>query len=238
LISRPVQCTEVRRKIASFAGAGVVLLVSVIAGGCGGSGASEPRSAATTSPPSPPSIHQAYRNDGKPRLQVDGDSIAYLAAAEINAALRSQWDVAIDATVGMDTYLAQPLVRSEQEKSPIAEVVELGTNDATRIPGGVVGNGIRLEPPQTVAAVTGRLAQLARAFPCVVFVTVNTHNPSWSPANARAINAWIRARPHVADWDRAWKSRYFPKPDPHPNAAGKAALAALIARTVDGCRPE
>jgi hypothetical protein len=88
--------------------------------------------------------------------------------------------------------------------------------------------------------VTGRLDAFAAAFPaatCVVFVTVNSHNPSWAPANARAINDHMRASfPHVADWDAAVQPSYFAAPDtPHPDAAGRQALLALEDQAMAGC---
>jgi lysophospholipase L1-like esterase len=119
--------------------------------------------------------------------------------------------------------------------APDVEIIELGTNDANHIADPLPK---QLAGSRTVAQVNARLDlfdALFAASTCVVFVTVNTHNPSWHPRYGRAINDHIRAKfAHVADWDAAWKASYFAVPDdPHPNAAGRQALITVDAAPGD-----
>jgi hypothetical protein len=114
-------------------------------------------------------------------------------------------------------------------------VINLGTNDATRI-----SKQLRLpEPTPTLAAIDHRFDMFSKEFPrttCVLFVTVNTHNPSWSPRNAAAINGHIRMFAHVVDWDKAWRSSYFDRPDdPHPNEVGRQALLQIEDQAIAKC---
>jgi hypothetical protein len=172
-----------------------------------------------------------------PKLQFAGDSITFFSAAEINAHYAGRYDVAIDATPGIDTYTIAPDIPAQARSAPAVQIIELGTNDANHI-----ANPLPNEPTgsQTVAKVNARLDlfnALFAASTCVLFVTVNTHNPSWHPRSARAINDHIRATfAHVADWDAAWNARYFAVPDdPHPNATGQQALLAVEDRAIAGC---
>lgn len=186
------------------------------------------------------STSQPFSNSGLPKIQFVGDSITHAAAGAINARYGATQDVAIEATIGLDTYFQAPKIADQAALSPDVEVINLGTNDAHRMDEAWVLNGTVIEPQQTLADVTGRLDTFAAEFPastCVVFVTTNTHNPSWSPANALAIDDHIRASfPHVADWDVAWQASYFDVPDdPHPNAVGREALLTLVDEAIATC---
>ena len=74
----------------------------------------------------------------------------------------------------------------------------------------------------------------------MIFVTVNTHNPSSSPGNAQLINDHLRATAaHVVDWDAAWQSEDFDTPDnPHPNEIGRQALLGLEDQAIAACSPD
>jgi hypothetical protein len=172
-----------------------------------------------------------------PTLQFAGDSITFFSAADIKAHYAGRYDVAIDATSGIDTYTIAPDIPFQARLAPDVEIIELGTNDANHI-----ADPLPNEPAgsQTVTEVNARLDRFNALFPastCVVFVTVNTHNPSWHPGYARAINDHIRAKfAHIADWDAAWEASYFFVPDdPHPNATGRQALLAVEDRAIAGC---
>jgi hypothetical protein len=173
----------------------------------------------------------------KPRLDIVGDSIAFESTADIHAHFDGHYRVKVTATFGFTTWRQQFAVAADAADPPAKEIIELGTNDAVRIDHpSPTGDG----PPPTLADVTGRLDTFAREFPkstCVIFVTVSTHNPTWSPANAHAIDDHIRSRfAHVADWDRAWKPSYFDTAgDPHPNESGRQALLALVDTALDDC---
>lgn len=189
-------------------------------------------------------IEQGFRGNGRPTLQLLGDSIFVQAAPQLNRRLGRTHDVGIDAVIGIDTYLHAPKVRAAAARRPAVAVIELGTNDAHRIGRALAGPtpDQPLEPPQTVPQVLRRFDELAAAFDrkhtCLVFVTVNSHVRGWNTPAARAINAHLRHRfRHIADWDRVAKRKWFDAPDnPHPNATGSRALAALVDRTVtDSC---
>lgn len=120
--------------------------------------------------------------------------------------------------------------------APHIEVIDLGTNDAKHM----ISPGGGLVVAQPLSAIEGRFAEFSREFPsqtCVVFVTVNTHNPSWNPQGAQMINDFIRrTATHVVSWDAAWSPTYFDDADdPHPNEAGRQALIALIDSTIATC---
>src|SRR5882724_12041463 len=136
------------------------------------------------------SCTKTRRYDGSKlaRLQFAGDSITFFSTNDINAHYAGRYDVAIDATVGIDTYTIAPDLPAHARSAPAVEIIDLGTNDANRI-----ADPRANEPAatQTVAEVNARLDRFNALFPastCVVFVTVNTHNPSWHPQNGKAIN--------------------------------------------------
>jgi hypothetical protein len=186
------------------------------------------------------SIFQKFANTGAPKLQFVGDSITIQSAPDINAHYHKHHDVAIDAIGGSVTWLMTGTVAAEAALKPAAEVINLGTNDAGSIGVPWIVDGQVIMPAQTLADVLGRFDTFAAEFPattCVVFVTVDTHNPGWAPANAQAINDHIRASfAHVADWDAAWQASYFDQPnDPHPNETGRQALLALEDTAIAGC---
>jgi lysophospholipase L1-like esterase len=179
---------------------------------------------------------QAFSGSGSPTLQFVGDSITVQSTADINRHYGSTKDVAIDATVGVDTYIMAKDIAAQAQQSPDIEVINLGTNDAAHIE-----NPPSYERGLTVAQVTARLDTFAAEFPsstCVIFVTVNTHTSStWGPAFAQEIDAHIRAAyPHVADWDAAWRPEFFDQAGGvHPNESGRQALLAVEDHALAGC---
>jgi lysophospholipase L1-like esterase len=185
---------------------------------------------------------QTFTDSGAPKIAFVGDSITVQSTVDINAHYSGSDDVAIHAVVGIDTYFEASTVADDAALAPAVEIINLGTNDARRIGSPWMSGSTVIEPAQTVDDITGRLDTFAAEFPpttCVVFVTVNTHNPSWGAANAQAIDDHIRvAFPHVADWDAAWSASDFDTPDnPHPNEVGRQALLSLEDAAIAGCAP-
>jgi hypothetical protein len=177
---------------------------------------------------------QPFTANGKPRLAFVGDSITVQSTDDINAHYEADYGVKITALVGVGVKDAAPWVAHDAAQTPAIEVINLGTNDAASIAGLNRDN-------ETVDEVNAELDAFDSEFPdsCVVFVTVNTHNPSWGPAQAAEIDAHIRATfPHVADWDAAYDPSYFDRTDtPHPNETGRQALLALEDAAIAGCTP-
>jgi lysophospholipase L1-like esterase len=187
---------------------------------------------------------QPFAGTGAPTLQFTGDSITVQSTADINAHFKANHDVGIEAFVGADTREQASQVARDAATSPAIEVINLGTNDAARIGvdqyATINGKRVLIDPASTMEQVLARFDVFVAEFSattCLVFVTVNTHNPSWEPANAATINDHLRAiSPHLVDWDAAWKASYFDAPDnPHPNATGRQALLALEDQAIAGC---
>lgn len=182
------------------------------------------------------STMQPFSGSGLPTMQFVGDSITVQSTTDINAHYQSTHDVAIDATIGVDTYVMEHDVGLQAKLAPAVEVIGLGTNDSAHL----------VSPPNyeqglTLADVTGRLDEFAAEFPastCVVFVTVNSHTvASWGPEFASEIDDHIRSTfAHVADWDAAWQAAYFDVAGGvHPNEAGRQALLGVEDRAIAGC---
>jgi lysophospholipase L1-like esterase len=184
-------------------------------------------------------VAKPYDHNGRPRLQLDGDSISALIGPAVQARFDGTYDVAIQATVGTNTRLEQNGVAEQSRQPPDVEVIELGTNDANCTV--AAGNPILCGTPRPFdgAAVTGRLQHFNDEFPaktCVIFVTPDDHNPTWNPANVDVIDAYERAHfPRIVDWQKAYRPTYFDAADPHPNAVGQRALLDLIAKAVAAC---
>jgi hypothetical protein len=191
--------------------------------------------------------NQPVSGNGSPTLKFIGDSITVQSTPDINAHYGGTYDIGIHAVLGIDTYLMAHNVTADAESPPAVELINLGTNDALRlgtaITGTKDGQPIVIEAAQTISDIDGRLDAFATEFPastCLVFVTVNSHNPSWGPANAQAMNDHLRGDPtlfpHLADWDAAWQASYFDTADtPHPNETGRQALLALEDQAIAGC---
>lgn len=170
-----------------------------------------------------------------PTMRAVGDSITVMSAPDIHARYDATYSVTIGAAIGLDTYLAAPMVAAAAAAKPKVAFIDLGTNDAQRM-GQDFGPG---DPAQTPESVNARLDTFAAEFPattCVVFVTVNTHNPSWGPVAAQAINDHVRTFAHVADWDAAWNpADYATADNPHPTAAGRQHLLDVEAAAMASC---
>lgn len=185
---------------------------------------------------------QSFSNSGLTKLAFQGDSITFQSTADINAHYGANYDVAIHATVGVDTSMRGDAVAADAAQDPAIEIINLGTNDAVRI---------GTATPPTIDDVTGRLELFATEFPastCIIFVNINTHNPDWGPANAQAIDDFFSQNPlifpHVVPWDAAWQaSNFIPgkngtaaNPDgPHPNETGRQLLLKLEDQAIQGC---
>ncbi len=212
---------------------------------CAATGASSARTPDTVAPCVPGvincSVHRGYTDNGKPKLQFEGDSITTYASNDIVARFGPKYDVAINAAVGATTWLERNAVSEEASKHPAIEVIELGTNDATcAAPSGNRWACGGLVDHFDAASVTGHLRDFSDAFPsstCVIFVTPDDHNPTWYPQYVDVIDNFERAHfVHLADWQKAWKPSYFSGTDePHPNEAGRRSMLDLIARAVDRC---
>jgi lysophospholipase L1-like esterase len=134
---------------------------------------------------------------------------------------------------GLTGRLAEILGDAIQALIEDAAVIELGTNDAYCFDDRCDGRDGLIPRANIVgAAVNARLDAFVSAFPastCVIFVNVSTHNPSWGPHNAAAIDAHLARFPRVVDWDHAWQPDWFVEADnPHPSASGQQALVELI----------
>lgn len=163
-----------------------------------------------------------------------GDSITAQSTADINAHDGQNYVVTVDAAVGVDTYLWAPHVAAAAATKPHIAIINLGTNDAQRM-----GTAFPGDPAQTVEEVNARYDQFAAEFPtttCVIFVTINTHNPSWGPVAAEGLNAHLRTFAHVVDWDAAWVATDYDVADnPHPNEQGRQHLLALEDAAIAAC---
>ena len=175
-----------------------------------------------------------------PSIEFFGDSITASASAELRAQFGPRYRVGIVAYGGAPTSWLTNMIAAAAKAPPDVVVINLGTNDAYCRPGLCDGNQYYLPRPVfNQVTVDHRLDSFYHAFPartCVVFVNINTHNPSWGPENAALINAHLVTFPRVVDWDQAWRpSWFYSVDDSHPNAVGRIALAAMIAAKVATC---
>jgi hypothetical protein len=71
----------------------------------------------------------------------------------------------------------------------------------------------------------------------VVFVSIDTSDPTWGPVYVGDINSHMASHvAHIADWaDTLTPTDYAQPDDPHPNSAGNAQLAQVIQQAVQGC---
>lgn len=167
-------------------------------------------------------VQQPHTDSGQPKLGFVGDSITVLSEADINAHYPA-YDVSILAVTGAQARDLVAGVRDEAATHPAAMIINVGTNDAAH---GATDTAAKLD----------EMVALTSDVPCVVFVTVNAHNPSWGPNSAMAYNAKIRTFSHVVDWDAAWNSAWFDYPDnPHPNATGRQALLEAEDQALSEC---
>jgi hypothetical protein len=196
---------------------------------------------------------QGYTNSGAPKIQFEGDSITVGETDDINARYGATFDVSIEANVGATAYEKMPGIVTDATHHPQVAVIDLGTNDSliaitgrTRTVNGVTSPWDPVEPITNVEA---RLDTIAGEFApgCVVFVTINTQDPSFygtnvtqGIANAQALNDHIRSMPgiQVADWDANLTPADFdPSDQTHPNEVGNQAMLALINQAIGRCPP-
>jgi hypothetical protein len=178
---------------------------------------------------------QPFTDSPLPKLQFEGDSITHQSAPDTYRHYTPRFNVAIRAQVGTTTTLEERNIEDQSDIPPDVEVINLGTNDAVSVQRGVT----------TLDNVLGRFTRIASEFPpntCMVLVTVNTHNPTWAPTFAQAINDRLAqlatTRPHtvLADWNGAWQPSFFNQPDsPHPNERGRRAMLAVEDRAIAQC---
>ena len=231
----------------------LALLVCGFMAACGSSATPTTRAAAgpsTTVAEAPPSsisrllararVAISFDNSDrtKPKLGFRGDSITVKATPALLKEFSGTFNIAIHATTGFVVDQATRGAALDAEKKPQVEVINLGTNDLTCQKAGGCGTGFLRVPQFDAARVNRQLDAIEAKFPattCVVFVTINTHNPSWNPVGARELNAHIRTKAHVLDWDAMWKPTYTAPDDPHPNAVGQMAFATALRHTVEGC---
>jgi lysophospholipase L1-like esterase len=188
--------------------------------------------------------NQPFTGSGAPTIKFTGDSITVQSTPDINAHYQPTYDVGIDGLTGGDTWEQASRVAQDALAAPDVEIINLGTNDAARIGvaqyGTINGKRVQIEPAFTMEQVLARYDAMVAEFApttCLVFVTVNTHNPSWGPAYASTINDHLRViAPHLVDWDAAWSASYFDGvSNPHPNASGRQALLVLEDQAIATC---
>ena len=166
-------------------------------------------------------------------VQFFGDSILAMTTKAILGDLGNDYRLSINAIGGAPTSWFTSLIEQSAKVPPDAAVIELGTNDAYCFDDRCDGrDGLIPRANFVGAAVNARLDAFVSAYPastCVIFVNVSTHNPSWGPHNAAAIDAHLARFPRVVDWDHAWQPDWFVEADnPHPSASGQQALVELI----------
>ncbi len=195
-------------------------------------------------------MDQGFAGSGAPKIQFEGDSITAFAADDIDAHYGPDYDVAINALVGTTAYEQMGNIAADAAKHPQVAVINLGTNDAGIAVTGrtLVIDGVthQWDPVEPVANVEARLDTIAAEFApaCVVFVTIDTQDPSFygstaesAIANAEDINAHIRSMPgiEVADWDAILQPSDFDQPGPHPNEVGRQAMLELEDQAISRC---
>jgi hypothetical protein len=181
----------------------------------------------------------AYAGTG-PTLAVIGDSITEISTDAIQSFVGPKYSTSISALVGATVNGRQGVADLYAPTKPSVVLVELGTNDDSRI---VTGQ-------QTVDGYKADLTRLTSKFPdsCVVVTTVTTHRTGADPDyaefddNARQFNAFLHANyANVVEWDNAIgdaiaAGRTLLSDDQiHPNPAGSIALGMLDKAAVDGC---
>ena len=200
-------------------------------------------------------VDQPYADDGRTKVGILGDSLSVQGTqgGSSGAAFGPTYDLAVEAIVGNraifdtengpDPYWNLDWIDQLAGPGPRAVVIELGTNDAGAIRDGRVTVAQVIDGLEALGDRATRSAPGFVGTDCVVYVTVDTTNPSWGPTQAEALNDWIRDQPYVYDWD-AWVSDghdglpYFPATDdPHATAAGYDVLYNGIRGIVDTCPP-
>jgi lysophospholipase L1-like esterase len=153
-------------------------------------------------------------------VHLVGDSIMVGSRRRVEAALRG-WDATFDAVVGRSTAGGLAAVEPLGSRLGDAAVIELGTNDRTR-----VGFARRAR----------RLLERIHDTPLVVWVTVH------GPAPVPPVNGMIRTlasrfpNTEVADWDAAVPADGLQEDGIHPNHLGKLVVANLLERVLDPWR--
>lgn len=173
------------------------------------------------------------------RLAVVGDSLVYMSATRLEAALAADgWRASVQGDVGFTVADQLDKIVAAAAGHPDVAVIALGTNDAFHVTDGL----------QTLADTRRHVAEALAAVadvPCVVWVDVTTKAPgaTWQ-SNARRVDRMIEdalaARPGglVAHWDAlsGAEPSWFLPDGVHHTDAGKDAYTALIASSVERCR--
>jgi hypothetical protein len=164
-------------------------------------------------------------------VAVIGDSITYISADAIRAAVTDVEQLTVDGRWGFTIAELRPDALLLALTAPDVVVVNLGTNDAR--------NGV---PTSTSRS---DLDAMLALFPHAskTLVTINTHfGPPACQARAQAINDHIRALDlPIVDWDAMVADELaagFPQgpitsDTIHPTALGQRLLARAIARRLD-----
>lgn len=188
--------------------------------------------------------HQPYSDNGAPKIGIVGDSLTVISAFDgtVDATFHPAYDTDVEAKFGQtaEDPATATWLHTAAAPGPRAVVIELGTNDARREEISIA----------TVEATLASLDDQARASEpgyvgtdCVVYMTVDTTNPSWGPDRAAAINTWVRQQPHYYDWDetvRTWQGDpLFDRPDdPHGTVLAFQTMMNGLRAAIDACPPE
>lgn len=163
-----------------------------------------------------------------------------ISTAELLDQFKREYRVGINATGGAPTSWYAEAIARNARTPPDVIVIDLGSNDAYCTPRRCPNEPPYIPRPDfdevTVDATLNGFRSAYPASACVIFVNINTHNPTWGPENARLVDAYLATFPRVVDWNDAWQPDWFSQPDdPHPNLAGQRALARLVATQVAAC---
>ena len=187
---------------------------------------------------------------GGPKVGIAGDSITFVSAGAIEAAVMPAYRVWLSGQPGFTIAGVQPVINTQVAAGPAAMVVNLGTNDvkpgtAWRTPFDTMVASLQpvacVELVNLNATIANYFASLNNDLNGNGIVDANEIVTTATDINA-AIAATAAANPrvHVIDWNSATATNpsALTSDGIHPNAAGQAWLASHIRTALDtDCKP-